>query len=202
MKNEQHAVSRATSSRTAPEVLAVAAGSLLDEAERRTIGGLTRARGWSAADAVLVDEAADIVERVPSVGHVVLDEAQDLTPMQYRAVGRRCRTGSLTVLGDLAQGTSPWATESWELTLAHLGKPAARVEALRRGYRVPHQVITYASRLLPSIAAGLEPPIPVREAAAEPRGLRRLYVVLTRAVSGLTVVHSADLPGPLAAAEP
>ncbi|CAM5587621.1 DNA helicase OS=Streptomyces antimycoticus OX=68175 GN=SSPO_056510 PE=4 SV=1 [Streptomyces antimycoticus] len=46
----------------------------------------------------------------PSLGHVVLDEAQDLSPMQYRAVGRRCSTGSATVLGDIAQGTTPWAT--------------------------------------------------------------------------------------------
>ncbi|MEE1721922.1 hypothetical protein PUR58_02840, partial [Streptomyces sp. JV186] len=51
--------------------------------------------------------------RTPSLGHVVLDEAQDLSPMQYRAVGRRCSTGSATVLGDLAQGTTAWSTASW-----------------------------------------------------------------------------------------
>ena len=56
---------------------------------------------------------ADLLERTPSLGHVVLDEAQDLSPMQLRAVGRRCSTGSATVLGDIAQGTTPWATDSW-----------------------------------------------------------------------------------------
>ncbi len=110
---------------------------------------------WSAADAVLVDEAADLVERTHSLGHVVLDEAQDLSPMQYRAVGRRCSTGSATVLGDLAQGTTPWATRSWRDALRHLGHQDAHVEELTAGFRVPREVIAYASRLLPSIAPGL-----------------------------------------------
>ncbi|CAM5299187.1 AAA family ATPase [Streptomyces tanashiensis] len=80
-----------------------------------------RTAKWSAADAVLIDETKDLVERTHSLGHVVLDEAQDLSPMQYRAVGRRCTTGSATVLGDLAQGTTPWATESWAQALGAWG---------------------------------------------------------------------------------
>ena len=83
--------------------------------------------------------------------------------MQYRAVGRRCTTGSATVLGDLAQGTTPWATRSWEEALAHLGKAEAHVEELTAGFRVPTDVITYASRLLPHIAPGLTPVASVRE---------------------------------------
>ncbi|MFE8938853.1 HelD family protein [Streptomyces sp. NPDC007872] len=250
---------------------------------------------WSAADAVLVDEAMDLVERTHSLGHVVLDEAQDLSPMQYRAVGRRCTTGSATVLGDLAQGTTPWATESWAQALVHLGKPEAVVEELTAGFRVPREVIAYASRLLPHMSPGLAAVESVREnpgslevrharaedldaavvaacvealehegsigliaadariaplaealAAAglphlspgeettaasrltlvpaslakgleydyvvldepaavvdgepdERTGLRRLYVALTRAVSGLTVVHSASVPEQLGA---
>lgn len=110
---------------------------------------------WTAADLVLIDEAADLVERTHSLGHVVLDEAQDLSPMQYRAVGRRCTTGSATVLGDLAQGTTPWATRSWDEALAHLGKPEAVLEELTAGFRVPREVIAYASRLLPVISPGL-----------------------------------------------
>jgi DNA helicase IV len=243
------------------------------------------------ADAVLLDELGDHLERTPSLGHVVLDEAQDLSPMQLRAVGRRCTTGAATVLGDIAQGTTPWATASWEESLAHLGKPGSHVEVLDRGFRVPSSVIEYAARLLPHMAAGLGAPVSVREnpgrlavegtapgavlsrvvevvateitepgsvgviapdamvaevskalrdkgvehgvlgsdhgdvehqvdvvpasvakglefdrvlvvepaaiAAAEPderTGLRRLYVVLTRAVSALTVVHGEPLP--------
>jgi len=215
--------------------------------------------------------------------------------MQLRAVGRRCSTGSATVLGDLAQGTTPWATASWEASLRHLGKPDGVIEILERGFRVPASVIDFAARLLPSIAPGLGPPVSVRDnpgrlaimrvdatgmpdlvartvaeacrepgsvgvivpdasvrtiskaltrrgvehgvlgadhgdvdlqvdvipatvakglefdrvivvepssiAAAEPdsrTGLRRLYVVLTRAVSELTVIHSQELPIELA----
>ncbi|MFD3437383.1 HelD family protein [Streptomyces sp. NPDC058685] len=251
-----------------------------------------RTARWSSADAVLIDEATDLVARTHSLGHVVLDEAQDLSPMQYRAVGRRCTTGSATVLGDLAQGTTPWATGSWQEALLHLGKPDAVVEELTAGFRVPREVIAYASRLLPHMSPGLREVSSVRESpgsltirevtdldaavvaaceeslrhegsigliaadgripalsealaaagltwltpgsettltsrltlvpaslakgleydyvvlddpssvvAAEPderTGLRRLYVALTRAVSGLTVLHRSPLPAQLA----
>src|SRR5690606_8700939 len=101
------------------DFLAVHAECLLDAEEQKTVLWAKPARAaksatWSAADAVLIDEAADLIRRTHSLGHVVLDEAQDLSPMQYRAVGRRCTTGSATVLGDLAQGTTPWATRSWD----------------------------------------------------------------------------------------
>lgn len=150
------------------DFLAVHAEGLLSEDEQKTILWAKPARSvksakWSAADAVLIDEANDIVARTPSLGHVVLDEAQDLSPMQYRAVGRRCTTGSATVLGDLAQGTTPWATRSWDEALAHLGKSEGVIEELTAGFRVPTDVITYASRLLPSIAPGLTPVASIRE---------------------------------------
>jgi DNA helicase IV len=122
-----------------------------------------RSAPWTLADAVLVDEARDLVERTHSLGHVVLDEAQDLSPMQYRAVGRRCTTGSTTVLGDIAQGTTPWATATWAEALRHLGKPESRIEALTKTFRVPSEVIRYASRLLPGIAPDLAPAESVRE---------------------------------------
>ncbi|MFG2182243.1 HelD family protein [Streptomyces abikoensis] len=280
------------------EFLAEHAAGVLTEDEQRTVLWARPARSvrlakWSAADAVLIDEATDLVARTPSLGHVVLDEAQDLSPMQYRAVGRRCTTGSATILGDLAQGTTPWATSSWAEALTHLGKPEAAVEELTQGFRVPREVIAYASRLLPAIAPGLAAATSMRESpgdfavcpaapgeldaavlaacrealaregsvgliaadarvaalgelltaaglpylapgeetteaarltlvpaslakgleydyvvldepaavvAGEPderTGLRRLYVALTRAVSGLTVVHAEPLPGAL-----
>lgn len=159
---------------TDAEFLAAHAAGVLSEDEQKTIlwappGSGARAprsvkaARWSAADAVLIDEVTDLVERTHSLGHVVLDEAQDLSPMQYRAVGRRCTTGSATVLGDLAQGTTPWATRSWEEALGHLGKTDAVIEELTAGFRVPTDVITYASRLLPYIAPGLTPVASVRE---------------------------------------
>ncbi|MFI9614426.1 HelD family protein [Streptomyces sp. NPDC052023] len=152
--------------------LAEHAEGVLSEDEQKTILSAKPARSvksakWSAADAVLIDEAKDLIDRTPSLGHVVLDEAQDLSPMQYRAVGRRCTTGSATVLGDLAQGTTPWATRSWQEALAHLGKDDAVVEELTAGFRVPADVIAYASRLLPHIAPGLTPVASVRENPGE-----------------------------------
>ncbi|MCX4747346.1 AAA family ATPase [Kitasatospora sp. NBC_01287] len=150
--------------------LAECAEGILTAEEQEAIrwpkpGRSLRTAPWTAADAVLVDEATDLVHRTPSLGHVVLDEAQDLSPMQYRAVGRRCSTGSATVLGDLAQGTTPWATGSWPEALRHLGKPGAHVEELTVGFRVPEEVIGYASRLLPAIAPGLAPATSIRTGA-------------------------------------
>jgi DNA helicase IV len=155
-----------------PEFLAEQAEGLLTEDEQRAVLWAKPPRGvksapWSVADTVLVDEAADLVSRTGSLGHVVLDEAQDLSPMQYRAVGRRCSTGSVTVLGDIAQGTTPWATASWEEALAHMGKLGAVVEELTLGFRVPRQVIAYASRLLPQIAPGLREATSVRESPGD-----------------------------------
>jgi DNA helicase IV len=282
-----------------PQELARHADGLLSEDEQRILvwEKAPRSKGaarWSTTDAVLLDELADHISRTPSLGHVVLDEAQDLSPMQLRAVGRRCSTGAATVLGDIAQGTTPWATDSWATSLDHLGKGGSHVEVLDRGFRVPASVIEYAARLLPHMAPGLGVPVSVRDnpgrldivaadgagaarraaevvsrevaepgsvgviapddmvpdvsealradgiehgvlgqdhgdidhqvdvvpatvakglefdrvvvvepaaiAAAEPderTGLRRLYVVLTRAVSALTVVHAEPLPGSL-----
>jgi DNA helicase IV len=238
---------------------------------------------WTAADTVLLDEVSALLVRGPSYGHVIIDEAQDLSPMQCRALARRSEHGSITVLGDLAQGTTPWATRDWAEQLTRLGKPDAEVIALTTGYRVPAAVVSIANRLLDglgvkvpptrsfrtdgrlsliktddltgscvdavraalkeegsigviaaddaiaeftkaiqadgietiepdgdgrvavvpaSLAKGLEYDhvIAVEPAAiveTEPRGLNRLYVVLTRAVSRLDVVHHRPLPNEL-----
>ena len=154
--------------------LAAAARGLLHPEEQELLAWPTpprsaRSARWSAADAVLIDEVAGLIARPESYGHVVLDEAQDLSPMQCRGVARRCPTGSVTVLGDLAQGTTPWSTSDWHVTLRHLGKAEARIEPLTRGYRVPADVIAFANRLLPHLAVGLEPATSVRRAAG---GLR------------------------------
>jgi hypothetical protein len=157
---------------TEPELLAACADGILTAEEQDML--LSRAPGkapasarWSLADAVLIDEAADLVDRTHSVGHVVADEAQDLSPMMLRAVGRRCSTGSTTVLGDLAQATTPWGSRSWQDALRHLGKSSAQIVQLTQGFRVPGEVIEYAARLLPRIAPDLEPPTSVRRARGE-----------------------------------
>ncbi|MDX6282749.1 MAG: hypothetical protein QOH03_3820 [Kribbellaceae bacterium] len=277
------------------DFLAQAAGEEFTAEERTALLAPKPARSWktakwSVADTLLLDELKDLIERdTGSLGHLVLDEAQDLSAMQLRALGRRCRTGSATVLGDLAQATTPWAAGSWDRVLGHLDKSDAVIAELDRGFRVPDQIIDFAARLLPQIAptlgvptgvrtvadslsvvgaddesftetliascrialagegsvaliaaddrvtalydallaAGLEPALlgateeemdttrlvcvpatlakglefdsvivaePAQIVAAEPRGLQRLYVVLTRAVSSLRVVHATPLP--------
>ncbi len=136
---------------TSPEVLERA--GVLDDNERALL--LRTGKRWTRADLPLLDEARALVERQPGFAHVVLDEAQDLSAMALRVVGRRCVAGSATVLGDLAQGTTPWAATDWTSVLRHLGKPEGRVQALTIGYRVPRDVLDLANRLLPVIAPGL-----------------------------------------------
>ena len=135
------------------EVLASAAEGLLDAGEQRALRWERPPRSWksarwSAADLVLLDEVAGLIAHPEGYGHVVVDEAQDLSPMECRAIARRARFGSLTVLGDLAQGTTPWAARSWRTVLAHLGKPDAVEVALTTGFRVPQAVVGLANRLL------------------------------------------------------
>jgi hypothetical protein len=147
--------------------LGAAAGGILDEDEQDLARWPRRPRGlrhaaWSLADAFLVDEAADIVTGTRTYGHVVADEAQDLSPMQLRAVGRRCRFGSATLLGDLAQATTPWSATGWDEALRHLGRPGAGIEQLPRAFRAPREVLDYANRLLPEIAPAIEPAASVR----------------------------------------
>ncbi|WP_422756847.1 HelD family protein [Micromonospora sp. WMMD708] len=251
------------------------------------LGRTPKATRWTAADTVLIDEAAGLIERPVGFGHVVVDEAQDLSPMQCRAIARRSEHGSITLLGDLAQGTAPWAATDWRGSLAHLGKPDAVVVPLSVGFRVPAVVVAFANRLLPALAVDVPPAVSLRRdgaldvrtvtdlaaatvaevrtalghdgsvgviaaddaveglrsalaaagmptataddpaapervtvvpatlvkgleydqvvvvepaaiVAAEPRGLHRLYVALTRAVSRLSVLHTTPLPAPLA----
>ena len=119
----------------------------------------------SAQDLVLLDELAGLINGNEIFVHVVVDEAQDLSAMQCRAVARRCPLGSITVLGDLAQATTPWATGSWSVTLAHLGQPTAKISPLTVGYRVPGEVLAIANRLLPHIAPDVPPATSVRAGA-------------------------------------
>lgn len=277
---------------TDPEVLARAADGVLDADEQRSLLWTGRAprswksARWSAADLLLLDEIAGLLEHPEGYGHIVVDEAQDLSPMECRAIARRSAFGSLTVLGDLAQGTTPWAARSWRTALAHLGRPDAAVTPLTTGFRVPREVVGLTNRLLARLGVDVPParslrgdgeltlretePCAVAEAvvdavrhalgrrgsvgvvAADPdvprlraaldaagieaagpealdarvavvpasvvkgleydhvvavepaaiaeaedpdgRGLHRLYVVLTRAVSRLTVIHAHPLP--------
>ncbi|WP_425556112.1 HelD family protein [Glycomyces endophyticus] len=125
----------------------------------------------SAADLLVADEVESHLKlREPSAsfGHIVIDEAQDLSPMQCRAIARRSGKGSVTVLGDLAQGTTPWAASSWDDQMRHLGKgldaghdPVEHTE-LTTGFRVPAVIIELANRVLPHLNVGVAPARSIR----------------------------------------
>jgi hypothetical protein len=181
-----------------PETLARFAGGVLTPQEQALIVWSPAPRGpgsarWSRADLALLDEAADLIERTPSIAHVVVDEAQDLSPMEIRALGRRCSTGAATVLGDIAQGTTPWSARSWDDLLAHLGKPDAAVRELDVGYRVPRQILDFASRLLPLIAPDLRPASSLR---ADPAALTVAPVPAAELGGRVAAACSAALEAP------
>lgn len=144
------------------ERLALAADGILGRAEQRAVCWVKPPRSyksakWSAADLVLLDEVAGLLERPDGYGHIVVDEAQDLSPMEARVIARRADFGSLTVLGDLAQGTTPWAARRWPELLGHLGKPDASVTPLTVGFRVPKAVVGLANRVLGSLDVDVPP---------------------------------------------
>ncbi|AHH94759.1 HelD family protein [Kutzneria albida] len=112
---------------------------------------------WSLADRFLLDELASLVEPPTRFGHVVIDEAQDLSPLQLRAIMRRC-VDSATLLGDMAQRTTPWAAGSWRAVAEHLGVPS-RVLQLTTSYRVPRDIVRVANSLLPEISPELPPTV-------------------------------------------
>ncbi|GAB2731490.1 HelD family protein [Nocardioides pakistanensis] len=123
----------------------------------------------SAADVLLLDELQSHLKSLASMqtyGHVVVDEAQDLSPMQCRAIARRCPSGALTVLGDLAQGTTPWAAADWETQMRHLGRADAEHTELTTGFRVPAVIIELANRLLPQLGVSVSPARSVRSDGA------------------------------------
>jgi DNA helicase IV len=151
-----------------------ATGDLLDDAEAALLGRATARRiadeRWSPADVALVDEAeARINGTRVTYGHIVVDEAQDLSTMALRMLGRRARNGSMTVVGDLAQGTRAWASRSWDDVVSVLrgSAPVHRTE-LTVGYRTPAPVLDLANRLLPLAAADVTPARSIRRSGEPP----------------------------------
>ena len=130
-------------------------------------------------DVPLLDEALELLgprpkhkdaDGIRTYGHLVVDEAQDLTPMQLRVLDRRSLNGSMTIVGDIAQATGSWPHDSWASVLEHLPerRPPRHAE-LSVGYRVPGPIMDLASRVLPLAAPGLEPPRSIRHTGEEPQ---------------------------------
>ncbi len=104
------------------------------------------------AEPLPVEEVDDAPVEEPYL-HVILDEAQDLSPMECRMIARRAEHASMTIVGDLGQATHPLAVASWPDLLARLGKREVRTLELHTGYRVPRVIADYAARILaPGIA--------------------------------------------------
>jgi DNA helicase IV len=107
---------------------------------------------------------------IRSFGHIVVDEVQDLSPMQLRMLARRSLSGSMTVVGDIAQATGPWAPQSWDDVTRHLtSQRAARLVELTVSYRTPSEVVAVAAKVLAVAAPSIAPPRPVRQSGHVPR---------------------------------
>jgi len=146
---------------------------------------LSRAREPVAAEVVfthhdvpVLDEALELLgprprhrddDVVRTYGHIVVDEAQDLSPMQLRVLDRRSLNGSMTIVGDIAQSTGAWAHDDWDQVLEHLPsrRPPRRAE-LTVGYRVPGPIMDLAARVLRVAAPQLQPPTSIRHTGEEP----------------------------------
>ncbi len=178
---------------TSRAALAEAADGILEAGEQKLL--FRRERVWSDGDVPLIDEARALLDAPPkSFGHVIVDEAQDLTPMQLRMVARRARDGSLTLLGDVAQGTGAVQYTGWDQVLPNLPRgDEAAVEELRHAYRVPREIMELALPLLPLIAPDVTPPISYRTGAAAPR-FRKVQAeeLLTAAYAEATALAAAD----------
>jgi DNA helicase IV len=134
---------------------------------------------WTDDDIPLLDEALVILgprrrlspddSAMRTYGHIAVDEAQDLSPMQLRMVGRRSLSGSMTVVGDVAQATGHWAPSSWDDVLAHLPtRRGSQVSELTVNYRTPSEVMDLASLVLAQVAPGVRPPTSVRSSGSRP----------------------------------
>ena len=141
---------------------------------------------WTNADAALLDEArfvlgpklnrqgkVDETDEIRTYGHIVVDEVQDLTPMQLRMVTRRSLNGSMTVVGDIAQATGSLAPNSWDDVLAHLpGRKEPRVSGLSVGYRIPGAIMELADKVMHVATPGLRSPRAVRQGESAPEIVR------------------------------
>ena len=168
-------------------LLRLAATGTLEDAEYKALHRPRSERvddvRWSAADVALLDDAREVLgpkpgkdgkpddaDEIRTYGHIVIDEVQDLTPMQLKMAARRSLNGSMTVVGDIAQATGPLAPSDWDDVLAHLpDRKPSRVIGLSVGYRIPSQIMELANRVMAEATPGLRAPTSVRIGDAGPR---------------------------------
>ncbi len=132
---------------------------------------------WSDSDIALLDATLALLgprprksgkingaDEIRLYGHIIIDEVQDLTPMQLRMATRRSLNGAMTVVGDLAQGTGAFAPQEWSEILKYLpDKREPQVFSLSVGYRIPEEIMALADRVMRAAAPALRPPRSVRQ---------------------------------------
>ena len=137
---------------------------------------------WTPADVALLDDARDVLgpqpgrngkiddaDEIRTFGHIVIDEVQDLTPMQLKMATRRSLSGAMTIVGDLAQATGPLAPTDWDDVLDHLpDRKPSRVIGLSVGYRIPGQIMDLANKVMAAATPTLRAPQSVRIGDASP----------------------------------
>ncbi|MEU7654072.1 ATP-binding domain-containing protein [Micromonospora taraxaci] len=159
-------------------VLEIARGSrsidVEDEAEGGEILGVT---DLIDADRLLErQEEADrlttaqraAADRTWAFGHVIVDEAQELSPMAWRLLMRRCPSRSMTIVGDVAQTGALSGTPSWADALAPYVAQRWRLTELTVSYRTPAEIMAVAADVLAEIDPALRPPRSVRESGVPP----------------------------------
>ncbi len=127
-------------------------------------------QGLAASPEPTATSATASEDEIRAFGHIVVDEVQDLSPMQLRMLARRSLSGSMTVVGDIAQATGPWAPSGWDDITRHLSpqRPTRLVE-LTVSYRTPAEVVALAALVLAVAAPDIAPPRPVRQSGFPPR---------------------------------
>ncbi len=172
----------------AASLIELASRGVLSPAEqkllRRERGGPDDPIGWTDSDIPLLDEALALLgsrrrpgqerpESIRTFGHVVVDETQDLSPMQLRMVARRSLSGSMTVVGDVAQATGPWAPSSWSQVVEHLpARKGWKLVELTVNYRTPSEIMEVAARVLEQVAPTMRASESVRATGRRPRIVR------------------------------
>jgi DNA helicase IV len=159
--------------------------------DRMLPGPSGKRRRWTRADQLLVDEANSLLNGSPfTYGHVIVDEAQDHSAVALRVIARRSPTGSMTLVGDVAQSTTPAGQERWSAVFDHLtvrSRPEGTIADLTIGYRVPEPILVVANRLLPSTGVDATESRSVRRTGEPPTWLRVDSGTLSAAVADLAV---------------
>jgi len=151
------------------------------------------------ADRFVEQDTRELVERAAAdrdwtYRHVVVDEAQELSEMDWRVLMRHCPGRSFTVVGDLAQRRSPAGATSWDTMLEPYVPGRWVYRSLSVNYRTPAEIMTVAAALLAEFAPGVQPPESVRACGVQPWSRRVTEDELPAAIEEF-VLHEAGREG-------